>query len=482
MSSTSQTTTRSAALRKQLGHPVIDGDGHLIEITPLVVDHLDALGGPQLVDRFLASSLVAEYKGSVLQTDLADRTDRWRSLRSWWHQPAANTLDRATSMLPRLLYERLDELGFDLAVVYGSESNYLLLDRDEELRRLGCRAYNTMNAELFGPYGDRLLPAAVIPMVTPDEAIDELEYAVSTLGLRAVQLPAVVYRHVPAIAREHPGLADLATRPDYFALDSDYDYDPVWAKCVELGVAPTFHSSHMGMGARRSVSNYMFNHIGSIAAANEAICKALFLGGVTRRFPTLRFGFLEGGVGWACSLYSDLVGHWHKRNARAISHLDPERIDADLILDLVDTYGDDAHHGHRRQIEEFVHRRSPRPEHLDEFRFVGAEVERDLAERFVPSFFFGCEADDPMNAWAFDRRVNPMGQRLAAMFSSDIGHWDVPDMREVLEEAWELVEHGLLDAEAFREFTFTNSVRLHAGMNPGFFSGTVLDGTTADTI
>ena len=31
------------------------------------------------------------------------------------------------------------------------------------------------------------------------------------------------------------------------------------------------------------------------------------------------------------------------------------------------------------------------------------------------------------------------------MFGSDIAHWDVPDMAEVLEEAWEMVEHGWIN-------------------------------------
>ena len=53
-------------------------------------------------------------------------------------------------------------------------------------------------------------------------------------------------------------------------------------------------------------------------------------------------------------------------------------------------------------------------------------------------FFFGCEADDRLNALAFDRRLNPAGARLNALFGSDIGHFDVPDMREVLPEAYEL--------------------------------------------
>jgi hypothetical protein len=36
---------------------------------------------------------------------------------------------------------------------------------------------------------------------------------------------------------------------------------------------------------------------------------SLFFGGVTRRFSDLRFAFLEGGVGWACTLLGDLVDH-----------------------------------------------------------------------------------------------------------------------------------------------------------------------------
>ena len=48
----------------------------------------------------------------------------------------------------------------------------------------------------------------------------------------------------------------------------------------------------------------------------------------------------------------------------------------------------------------------------------------------------------PMNASAFNTTINPFGSKLKAVFSSDIGHWDVPDMTEVTEEAYELVDHG----------------------------------------
>ena len=66
-------------------------------------------------------------------------------------------------------------------------------------------------------------------------------------------------------------------RCDLLALDSDYDYDPLWARCVELGVAVTVHSGAQGYGLRTSSSRYMFNHIGKFATANEAICKGVRL-------------------------------------------------------------------------------------------------------------------------------------------------------------------------------------------------------------
>jgi hypothetical protein len=58
-----------------------------------------------------------------------------------------------------------------------------------------------------------------------------------------------------------------------------------------------------------------------------------------------------------------------------------------------------------------------------------------------------------MTAWAFSRRANPFGARLNAIFGSDIGHFDVPDMLEVLPEAYELVEDELITAADFRDFT-----------------------------
>ena len=64
-----------------------------------------------------------------------------------------------------------------------------------------------------------------------------------------------------------------------------------------------------------------------------------------------------------------------------------------------------------------------------------------------------------------------MGARLNAFFSSDIGHFDVPDMTEVVPEAYELVEHGLLDDDDFRDFMFANAVRFWGRDESGLLQG-----------
>jgi hypothetical protein len=99
----------------------------------------------------------------------------------------------------------------------------------------------------------------------------------------------------------------------------------------------------------------------------------------------------------------------------------------------------------------------------------------DLLDVFANRFFYGCEADDPMNVLAFASDLNPGGVTLPAIFASDVGHWDVPDLRGVVPEAYELVEHGQINEEHFRAFVFDNPVRLWTGMNPEFFDDTVIE-------
>jgi SAM-dependent methyltransferase len=267
---------------------------------------------------------------------------------------------------------------------------------------------------------------------------------------------------------------------DTLGHDSLYDYDPVWAKCVELGVVPAFHGIGYGWGSRVSHRNYVYNHLGNFGVAQEAACRSLLMGGVPKRFPGLSFAFLEGGVSWACQLYADVLGHYEKRNKDVVSMYDDSQIDTTRAVELFEEFSRGRINNYREEFQRGVgtHRHQPLESDgvngIDDFAESLIQRPEDIVDVFTRQFNFGCEADDPMNALAFNRRLLPHGARLNAVFASDIGHWDVPDMREVLAEAWELVEDGHMTEEDFREFTCGNAMRMLTSMNPRFFEDTVV--------
>jgi predicted TIM-barrel fold metal-dependent hydrolase len=476
-------TSESAAIRAKLNHPIIDSDGHSAEFEPALFDYIKEVGGSRAVERLL-SLPDSPFSYRWYRLSLQERRDHRQVRPHFWVHPTTNTLDRATSSLPKLLYQRLDEMGLDFTIIYPSLGLFLVHLGDDELRTVSCRALNRLNAAIFGEYSKRMTPVAVIPMHSPTEAIAELDYAVNTLGLKAAVMPGYVRRPINAAASKSAEAARYAFWLDTIGLDSEYDYDPLWAKCVELKVAPTFHSGSVGLFTRNSISNFMYNHIGHFAAAGESICKALFFGGVTRRFPQLTFSFLEGGAGWACGLLADLAGHWEKHNAESAHRCDPAHLDQPLLERLFHEYG--AVYGERIPYptevrSDLLWGREEKPEDIDEWARCGIKRREDIRDLFVPNFFFGCEGDDSLTALAFDSRKNAFGAHLNAIYSSDLGHFDLPDMRNAAKEAYELVERGLINHEDFRDFVFANPVQAKTRVNPHFFEGTAVE-DAADSV
>jgi len=258
--STSSSPSKSAQVRAQLKHPVIDSDGHTVEFQPALRDYIRQVGGAKLAERY-------KSEGANWYKMTPDQRHAERPLRPpWWALPTKNTLDRATASFPKLQYERLDETGIDFAVLYPTAGLGAPHIRDEELRRASCRAFNTFHADIYREYSDRLTPAAVIPMHTPQEAIDELEYAVKKAGAQGDHdgrscSSADSYGSRSPAASNAPRLLARTC----FALDSEYNYDPVWG---EMHGARRRRRASIrrawDWGSRTSISNYMFNHIWSL--------------------------------------------------------------------------------------------------------------------------------------------------------------------------------------------------------------------------
>jgi predicted TIM-barrel fold metal-dependent hydrolase len=446
-------------IRNAVDHPIIDGDGHVREVMPLVFEILRDIAGEEVTRR--AQEVGRKHLSRVTCQDLPS------DQRGTGLGVLEATLDGVTLALPELLATRRAEIGFDFLLLYPSMGLRILAVPDADVRQGMARALNIYYSEVYGSYRDRMEPVAVIPTFTPTEAIEELEFAVETLGLKAVVMSGVIPRSD----------ASGGTWLDTLGHGSAYDYDPLWQRCLELKVAPAFHGVGSGWGTRASKTNFTYNHVGHFAAAQESACRSLVMGGIARRFPGLRFAFLEGGVTWGCQLLADLIGHFEKRNqsalAEAAQNYDLESSDA-----LFSAFARGrVVHLEREVKDELVDSfyKAASYQAFDEFAESLISRSDDLVAAFADQFFFGCEADDPYTGLAFDKKYLPNGARLNPLLGSDIGHWDVRDIRMVLPEAWELVEKGTLTPEDFRDFTFGNVVRMLTDVNPDFFKGTAVE-------
>ena len=124
-----------AQVHAKVKHPIIDGDGHWVEFPPVFAEKMRKVGGDKAADGFLAP----RGAGEALKMTPAERTERRIAQPNFWNRQGENTLDRATAMMPKLLYERLDEIGTDFAVIYPTAGLGLPRIKDDATRRAVSR-------------------------------------------------------------------------------------------------------------------------------------------------------------------------------------------------------------------------------------------------------------------------------------------------------------------------------------------------------
>lgn len=479
---TSGVARSGSAIRDELGHPVIDADGHLLEVGAAALPYLRESLSAQHFEHFVRHG--SPLAAALDIRDLAERRETRVPQSAWWGQHTKNGRDRATAMLPALLYERLPEIGIDYALFYTSTAMGFLAVEDDDLRQGLCAGWNAYLADLNKPYLDRVAFAGLIPMHTPAEAVAEMRHC-AELGLKVVAMPEGIQRPIARMETNRPSPLMWPGQThwfDTFGLDSEYDYDSVWTEARRLGYPITFHGG-LGLkpGLWTSISNYTHNHIGIFAQLMSAVCKSLYFGGVTRRFQGHPFVFLECGVAWGAQMLGDIVEHWHKRNLAGLEAYDPAFLNADELRRYFTEYGADLDHmAGGLDVDSLIEsmRRAPAPPERDDWKALAVSTEHEIIDAFVDSFYFGCEADDMGVGHAFSP-ANPGGVDLKPVFSSDIGHWDVTDIDGLLAESCELVDSGAITAEQYRRFVFGNSLELLQRANPQFFHGTVLESAVA---
>ena len=60
-----------------------------------------------------------------------------------------------------------------------------------------------------------------------------------------------------------------------------------------------------------------------------------------------------------------------------------------------------------------------------------------------------------------------------------MGHWDVPDLTQVLAESYALVEEGAITEADFKAWVFGNPYKFYTEANANFFKGTAVEAKLA---
>ena len=101
---------RAVDIAERVGHPIIDADGHILEFMPAALPYLREAMGPAVFERY--RERMSPLRAAMVSPTLEERRMSRVPQAGWWGSPSRHAIDLATSMSPRLLHERLGELGF----------------------------------------------------------------------------------------------------------------------------------------------------------------------------------------------------------------------------------------------------------------------------------------------------------------------------------------------------------------------------------
>lgn len=191
-----------------------------------------------------------------------------KPLRTKGHEP--NDLEAE----PRISAMKQD--GFDAQVLIPNNAPFYY-DVDPKLGASVSRSFNRAISRVLQRYSGKFVGIATAPLQDTNLAIQEMEYAISELGLHA----AVIYQNVNG---------------------KDLDGEALWPfyeRAEVLGVPLLVHGVDSGplLGVERYARFNLDVCLGFPFEVFTAIA-ALIFGGVVERFPNLKFGFFEVGVGF----------------------------------------------------------------------------------------------------------------------------------------------------------------------------------------
>ncbi|HEY5681315.1 MAG TPA: amidohydrolase family protein [Pseudomonadales bacterium] len=269
----SQGWTRTARATDPDRYFVVSADGHVQEPSDLWRTRMDA----KYRDRL--PGVAMDAKGQKFQKTEGFRPLRLQNIKF----EGEDALRNQSGHTPE---ERLADLaadGVDCEILFPNKGLTMWATPDAAFSQAMCRVFNDWAWEVFGPYNDRLAPMACVASADIPGAVEEIQRC-ARLGFRGVTLPC----------------KPVWGAPDHEALNYNLpDFDPLWACVQDAGLPVTFHVStgrdpRTARGNGGAVINYAVHSLAPTMEPIANICAS----GVIDRFPKLRFGTIEAGIGW----------------------------------------------------------------------------------------------------------------------------------------------------------------------------------------
>jgi aminocarboxymuconate-semialdehyde decarboxylase len=213
------------------------------------------------------------------------RPEHLRPIRQAGHDPREFAIGR------RL--DAMAQCGFDMQVLIPSNSPFYY-DIDPKLGASVCRSFNKATGRILKDHPKHFIGTAPVPLQDVPLAIGEMEYAIKGLGIQSV----IIYQNVNG--------KDL---------DSEFLW-PFYERAEELEIPLLVHGCDSGplLGVERYARFNLDVCLGFPFEIFMAIATLIF-GGVVERFPKLRFGFFEVGVGFIAWLIDRLETAYDSRPA-----------------------------------------------------------------------------------------------------------------------------------------------------------------------
>ena len=318
---------------KRVAPYVVDADAHVNPSPLMWADYLS----PQF--RELAPTLESDeefdyvvFEGNRKKLIMGSQVGRERS-----QFKASGKLSemRLSNFLADHRLRDMDIDGIDLAVIYGGGP---LQTGNYELYIDSFGAYNRWVSDFCSHDSRRLRPIHYIPSTDVEITVRMLREA-RAAGAAGVNIPAF------PLARENlskAGSQVLALTGSPFGERQyrDPEFDPMWAAACDADISVTFH-----LGSRWSRFGDKVNFLPDMPMARVTMLEVvaiLIYGGVFDRFPSLRVGLIESGVGWmpwAAEFMDrswDMQRHWNEpKNEHPPSYYFDRNIYGSFVSDSV---------------------------------------------------------------------------------------------------------------------------------------------------